>query len=408
MNYDIKEVVLDNGLKIYHTCMPEAKDMTLIANVNIGSAYEDFSTKEISHFVEHMLFRGTKKRPNYTVITNEIERFGDKMICYTGEINIPLGMTVPTQNFEEVADFISDLLYNSKLEQSDMEIERKLILNEIGLREDNNRLVLKENLFKNLYENSYCFNLRTGRDQKDNVIRFSQKEIRQFYDDYFTPDNTHIFYAGPESLDYSAGIISKCFPSNFRKSKTKKDVVIKESQIIPKRTHMVTSTNSTYVATGLPVMNPTEEEGLALKVLEAYLKRNLRKKLVNDSGLSYRRHYEFYKLLNSGTLYCYATCNPRDREMVEDVLFEEFKNYEDGKIEEDDIKSRMDIMENLSKHAVDSKTNALLCMENCMNGDVYKIRKLSNIKEYIKPETVIETAKNRIKTSKLSTSILGR
>ena len=273
MGYHVNCVVLDNGLEIYHVYVPGVRNATLIANVNVGSVYEDPSNNGISHLIEHMLFRGTGKRPDYSAINREMESFGQARICYTNYNNIPLGMNVPTEYTEDAADFISDLLYNSKFEKSSVDIERKLIANEIAIDDDNLFRLSLKNLYRNLYENGCVFN-RIG--SKDVVMNLAHDDVLEFYMDFFTPDNTQVFYAGPESLKRSVEIIERTFPHDFRKCRPKDIPRINECAVPPRFEYIAKpSSNSSYISTGLPMIDPTYEEELSMNVLKMQLGRKV-------------------------------------------------------------------------------------------------------------------------------------
>jgi len=123
MSYKIDKVVLKNGLTIYYT-KTQSEDISILANVNAGLLYENNKILGISHFIEHMFFKGTDKRLSRDSIYNEINFFGGHNFCHTSKINIPLGLTIVPADFEQALDFLSDLLFHSKMDKLMIEKEK--------------------------------------------------------------------------------------------------------------------------------------------------------------------------------------------------------------------------------------------------------------------------------------------
>ena len=125
--------VSDQGLRVVTTPMPHTRSASVSVFVNAGSRYEEDNIAGISHFVEHMLFKGTTQRPSPKEISEAIEGVGGVLNAATDKELTVYWAKVPSQHFELAMDVLSDNLLNSKLDPVDIERERQVILEELNM-----------------------------------------------------------------------------------------------------------------------------------------------------------------------------------------------------------------------------------------------------------------------------------
>ena len=147
----MKKTNLKNGL----TLIEEKKDtasVSIVITVKTGSNNETKKILGISHFIEHMLFEGTAKRENSTIIANEIEKLGGDLNAYTSNEKTCFYIKVPKKHFDKALDILSDILQNPVFDKKSIEKERGIILKEINLVNDEPRfyqwILFQRTLFK--------------------------------------------------------------------------------------------------------------------------------------------------------------------------------------------------------------------------------------------------------------------
>ncbi|MBU6414710.1 insulinase family protein, partial [Patescibacteria group bacterium] len=134
-----KKTILSNNLRVITIPMQGVTTATILVMVNTGSNNETKEINGISHFLEHMFFKGTKRRPDTQMIAEEIDAMGGYSNAFTSREHTGYYLKVPAQKFEQALDLISDIFFNSLLKQSEVEKERGAILQELNMILDDPR-----------------------------------------------------------------------------------------------------------------------------------------------------------------------------------------------------------------------------------------------------------------------------
>jgi predicted Zn-dependent peptidase len=127
---------LNSGLRVLVFPMPRLESATVMVGVGAGSRYETREINGLAHFLEHMAFKGTKKRPSTQQIASEIESVGGVFNAFTDKEFTGYWMKLPVKHLPLACDILSDMLTNSLLKQEEIERERGVIIEEINMRED--------------------------------------------------------------------------------------------------------------------------------------------------------------------------------------------------------------------------------------------------------------------------------
>jgi len=127
---------LKSGLRVLVFPMPRLESATVMVGVGAGSRYETREINGLAHFLEHMAFKGTKKRPTTEKIASEVEAVGGVFNAFTDKEFTGYWMKLPVKHLSLAGDILSDMLTNSLLKQEEIERERGVIIEEINMRED--------------------------------------------------------------------------------------------------------------------------------------------------------------------------------------------------------------------------------------------------------------------------------
>src|SRR5574337_1876088 len=122
--------VLKNGLKLLVVPMPSFESATVMVMVGAGSRYENRKNNGISHFLEHMAFKGTKKRPTAMDIASLIDGIGGEFNAFTGKETTGYYVKSASEHVELSLDLLSDMLQHSKLDPVELDKERGVIIEE--------------------------------------------------------------------------------------------------------------------------------------------------------------------------------------------------------------------------------------------------------------------------------------
>src|SRR5215212_2834540 len=129
--------VLDNGLRVVTSTLPHTRSASISLFVGAGSRYETDQQAGVSHFLEHMLFKGTERRPTPREVSEEIEGVGGVMNAATDKELTVYWAKVGDQHFERALDLLADNLLHSRFEPGEIEKERQVIFEELAMTEDN-------------------------------------------------------------------------------------------------------------------------------------------------------------------------------------------------------------------------------------------------------------------------------
>ena len=146
------KTVLANGTRVLSFTMPHLRSASLILTYNVGSRYETDEHAGISHFIEHMLFKGTPTRPNPEQISEEIEGVGGILNAYTSREQTGYWAKVPSTHFALAFDVIGDMLRHSLFDAGELAKERDVIIEEIRASQDDPTDVVGELLNKIVWE----------------------------------------------------------------------------------------------------------------------------------------------------------------------------------------------------------------------------------------------------------------
>src|SRR4051794_19607422 len=129
--YPYAKTVLDNGIRVVSGPMTGVRSASLIFYQEVGSRYEDPEIQGVSHFLEHMLFKGTERRPDPIMITQAVESVGGILNAATGRESTNYWAKVPSTHFALAYDVIADVLCNSVIDPVELDKERSVIVEEI-------------------------------------------------------------------------------------------------------------------------------------------------------------------------------------------------------------------------------------------------------------------------------------
>ncbi|MCK4474016.1 insulinase family protein, partial [Candidatus Parcubacteria bacterium] len=131
-----KKTILKNGLRIITIPQKSTQAVTVLVLVGTGSKYETKEISGISHFLEHMFFKGTKKRPDKLEIAEVLDKIGGIYNAFTSEEYTGYFAKVSAEHFETALDWVSDISLNSLLPKKEIQKEKGVIIEEINMRYD--------------------------------------------------------------------------------------------------------------------------------------------------------------------------------------------------------------------------------------------------------------------------------
>ncbi|WP_338851506.1 M16 family metallopeptidase [Clostridium perfringens] len=284
--FDENTIILPNGLKVI-TIKKDTRLASINIGVNIGSLYEDEKELGMSHFVEHMLFKGTKNRSNEQ-LNRELEFLGGDYNAYTDYISTVYSITCLDEEFEKGIELLSDMVLNSSFDEKEMKKEKGVVLSEIKSDKDDIEDLSISRTHEYAFHKSALRNSIAGTEK--HVKGFKRKQVYDFYKKYYTPDNCVIVTVSAFSHEQMQKIITDLFGKWEGKSHKKAKIIKEENKDIVKTTYksQIEQGTVTYLYAFKEVC---EKDKLPLKILSYKLAESsnsiLFRELREERGLAY-------------------------------------------------------------------------------------------------------------------------
>jgi len=336
---DYHKFVLKNGLRVLLVPEKTAKTAAVLILVATGSKYETKQNNGVSHFLEHMFFKGTKKRPNALKIAETLDRVGGAYNAFTSKELTGYWAKTAKQHFALALDWVSDIYLNSKIEQKEITKEKGVILEEINMYLDSPMKYVGE-----LFEDVLYGDQPAGWDTigtKENIQNLQRKDFINYLQSHYSAKNTIICIAGNFNQQTALNKIKKLFteaPDFTAPTKPK----VKESQIKPNILLQAKQTDQTHLCLGVRAFGAQDEKRYAVSVLSILLGGNMSSRLFTNlrekAGLAYYVSTSYDAYTDHGYLVTQAGVpNNKTKEAI-NIILKEYKKIKQSIVGEAELK----------------------------------------------------------------------
>ncbi len=185
---------LKNGMRVHLVPLSSTEATTVLVYVRVGSRFEPDKVWGGSHFIEHMMFKGTKKRPETIDISKELDKYGAMFNAFTGKDSTGYYVKIDGSKADIAVDLLYDMLFHSEYRQKDLIQERKVILEEMKMYEENPMMHIGDLMEQALFKGS-----NLGKDiigSKESLNDMKREDILEFRDQYYQPSEIVIVISG--------------------------------------------------------------------------------------------------------------------------------------------------------------------------------------------------------------------
>ena len=326
MKTPYKKYVLKNGMRIVLVPQAGAAAATVLMLVEAGSEYETKDINGISHFLEHLCFKGTKKRPSSNVISSELESLGASYNAFTGQQYTGYFAKVASGKLNDALDIVSDLYLNPVIDAGELEKEKGVIIEEMNMYEDMPARKVHENFYELLYGDQPAGWLIAG--QKDVIRKMTRENVIAYRAAHYVPQATVVVVAG----NFKQAPVLKRIKTLFAKMpagvKSKKDPV-KEMQTAPASHVHFKASDQTHVVVGFRAFPLSDKRRFALEVLSDILGGGMSSRLFHrlrdELGAAYYVNTGADLFTDHGFFAASAGIDNARVQLVIEVIVEEFK-----------------------------------------------------------------------------------
>lgn len=322
-----KKTVLDNGLRVITAPLHATETTTVLVLVGAGSKYEQKRVNGISHFLEHMFFKGTKKRPTSFDISSALDSIGGHFNAYTSKEFTGYYAKVDARHTGVALDVVSDMFINSKFDKQEIEKEKGVIIEEINMVHDTPMRYVEDFFEQTLYGDQPA-----GWDvagTKEAISGIKRDDFVRYLAERYVAKNTVVVVAGKFNQNDVLEKIKKEF-KGVPVGNLKQLQEVKEAQSAPTaRTHFK-ETNQAHFCFGARAYNAFDEKRIPASLLAIILGGNMSSRLFIEvrekRGLAYYVRTTLMPYLNSGYLMTQVGVDTAKLDEAIKVIFEQYLN----------------------------------------------------------------------------------
>jgi len=343
-----KKVELKNGLELITAPIEGTKTATVFVMIGVGSKNEERSNNGISHFLEHVFFKGTEKRPDTLTISSELDSIGADFNAFTTKEFTGFWVKVDSSRIESAIDILSDMLQNSKFDSNEIDREKGVIIEEINMYQDNPMMYIED-----VFESCLYGDTPAGREiigTKENITNFKRKDFIDYIKNQYSSKNIKICVAGNLG-DKSGDLIEKYF-SKLNNFNPKAKLKTTENQKEPKVKIHYKDIEQANLALGVRTFPIEHKDEIILKLLSIILGGSMSSRLFislrERSGLAYyvRTQAEFYS--DTGYLTTMAGVPANKADEAIQIIFDEYKKMKEELVLEEELRRVKDMIKGKS------------------------------------------------------------
>lgn len=326
----------DNGLRLIINKMEGFVSVSCGVLVKTGSINETEKDNGISHFIEHVMFKGTEKRTAFE-ISDYIDRIGAQINAFTSKELTCYYTKSTAEHLENSLEVLSDIMFNSVFDKDEIEKEKGVIIEEINMSEDTPEELCLDLLAKSYYGNSGLGQTILGPEK--NIKKFTREDVKKYMDKYYTPDNVVISISGAVDVDKTVALVENYFAGNFKNKKCAPQKKIKDA---PKKSlYKSKKIEQTHLGFAMPGFALSDDRidafSIANVVLGGGMSSRLFQKIREELGLAYSVYSYGSQYKESGVLEIVAGVNTDQRDLAVEAIVSEVRKFKKHGITEQEF-----------------------------------------------------------------------
>lgn len=406
---EYKKIVLENGVRVILVPKKGSLGSTVLVLVEAGSEYEEKSTNGISHFSEHMMFKGTKNRPGPSIIATEMEALGARYNAFTSHEYTGYYAEVQSAKLNQAMDIVFDMYLNPLFESNEIEKEKGVIIQELNRYHDN-----PQSHIYDLFDNVLYGDQPAGWEvvgPKENIEHFHRNDFLNYRKKYYTGPATAVIVVG----NFEEGKVVKKIKETFSglsRSKISKPKTL-EFQKNPQLLVSRSKTGQANLAIGLRAYDVFDKRRFALDILAEVLGGGMSSRLwiaVREKlGAAYHVGSSANNYYDHGFLLIGAGIEKEKTDQVLKAILKEAEKMRDKLVSEKELKKSIDSF--VGKMILDAQTSDALAMfygeSEILAKNPESLRWLIRKYQLVSKEEIRTVAKDIFRSEKLNMALLG-
>ena len=405
----IERASLPNGLRIVTEVMPYVRSVSLGVWIGSGSRVERGPENGISHFIEHMVFKGTKHR-SAEDIARSVDSVGGGLDAFTSKELVSFNTKVLDEHVPFALDILADLVLNPLFRKDDIEKEKGVILEEIKMEADQPEFVLHETFISNFWKGHGLGKPILGT--RETVKKFGQEMLCNYYNRVYSPQNILITAAGNLNHDELVKLIRDKFEGLETREPLPADTVPKpHAPIVLKKRE---SLEQVHITLGVPAYPLAHKLRFPLYVLNTVLGGGMSSRLFQNirekQGLAYAVYSELNLFSDTGCLAIYAGTGAETAKQVVTSTMQEIRQIKDNPIGYDELRRAKDHLKGSLMLSLESTSSRMsnLARQELYFKDFMSLDQMLQSIEAVTREEVQQIAQEFFQTQNIALAMLGK
>jgi len=338
---DIERTILPNGVRVITEHMANVRSVTVGIWIGTGSREESPQESGISHFIEHMVFKGTKNR-SAEQIARSVDSIGGGLDAFTSKELVSYNVKVLDEHLPEAFDVVADLVRNPLFEKADIEKEKGVILEELKMEVDNPEYLIHEIFSSNFWKGHALGRPILGT--KQTIRAFDRDKVERYYRQFYTPSNILITAAG--NLRHQQ--LAELAESHFADLKPRRTPTVAKAPRphAPLVFRNKNSLEQVHVYLGVPSIPMPHESRFACYILNAILGGGMSSRLFQNirekQGLAYTVYSELTMYHDAGCMLIYAGTSLRSAGKVVESIVHELHEMVEHRVTPEELRRAKD------------------------------------------------------------------
>jgi len=405
-----KKITLENGLRVLLAPMTETGTATVFVMTGVGSRFEKRAENGIAHFLEHMMFKGTEKRPTALDISRELDSIGAEYNAFTGKEHTGYYAKVEAHHWETALDVVSDMFLNAKLDKDEIDRERGTIIQEINMYEDMPMRKVAE-----LWEEHLYGDTPLGWDiagPKENIRSFTRNHFVRYMKRGYVAGNIVVGVAGNVDMKAVEKAVTERFSDvprgarpEFRKASDRQSA----SALLVRRK----KTDQTHFLLGVRAFGADHPDKYALSILSVILGGGMSSRLFIEvrerRGLAYRVRTGADAFHDAGYLVTQCGVEHENLEKTISVIVDEYRKIATEKVDEEELARAKEYLKGgfaMGLEGSDDVAEYLVSQETLRNEVILPKDRVRAI-DGVTVDDVLRVARDIFRNDRLNLVVLG-
>ena len=406
---DIRKTNLPNGLLVLTERMPHLRSVSMGVWIDSGSRDETPERNGISHFIEHMVFKGTTTR-SASQFAREVDAIGGNLDAFTGKETVCFNIKVLDENITPALDLLSDLVLHPTFDPTDLAREQGVILEEIKMDEDNPDYLVHELFTQKFWKGDALGRPILGTAKT--VSSFNQAIVLDEYTQRFTPANMVFTAAGNIDHDSFIAEVAEAFstlpPSTVRPTRTAPPQAF--PHITLKNKKSLEQVQFCLALPALEIANPDRYIAYLLNsILGGGMSSRLFQAIREERGLAYSIYSEMNPFRDTGSLAVYAGCAADKAREVLDLTLAELARIKTERVAPDELERAKAQLKGNMVLGLESSSSRMsnLARQQMYFGRFFTVDDITDEVNGVTAEDIQRLANDLIQADKLALTLLG-